>query len=180
MPKEVKLLGTILTNDLKWDRNTEELVKKANKRMQLLYKASNFTTSKKDLKDIYVTFVRNILESSSVVWHSSLTKNNSIALERVQKIAARVIMGSKYESYKKSLKTLNIDSLKARREKLCLSFAKKCVQHQKLKHWFPLKNESHRNIKTRKSEKFKISKALTNRYKNSSIPYMRRLLNDEH
>ena len=57
---------------------------------------------------------------------------------------------------------------------------KKCVQHEKLKHWFPLKNESPRNIKTRKSEKFKISKALTNRYKNSSIPYMRRLLNDEH
>ena len=97
MPKEVKLLGTILTNDLKWDRNTEELVKKANKRMQLLYKASNFTTSKKDLKDIYVTFVRNILESSSVVWHSSLTKNNSIALERVQKMAVGVIMGSKYK-----------------------------------------------------------------------------------
>ena len=125
MPKEVKLLGTILTNDLKWDRNTEELVKKANKRMQILYKAS-----KEDLKDIYVTFVRNILESSSVVWHSSLTKNNSIALERVQKMEVRVIMGSKYESYKKSLKTLNIDSLKARREKLCLSFAKKCVPHE--------------------------------------------------
>ena len=36
--KETKLLGTILTNDLKWNRNTEELIKRANKRMVLLRK----------------------------------------------------------------------------------------------------------------------------------------------
>ena len=40
VPKEAKLLGTIITDNLKWDRNTEELVKKANKRMQLLFRAS--------------------------------------------------------------------------------------------------------------------------------------------
>ena len=134
VPKEAKVLGTIITDNLKWDRNTEELVKKANKRMQLLFRASKFTKSRKDLKDIYVTFVRSILENSSVVWHSSLTKNNSRALERIQKMAVRVIMGSQYQSYKKSLKTLNIDNLEIRREKLCPSFAKKCLQ--KLKHCY--------------------------------------------
>ena len=35
---EAKLLGTIVTNNLSWNRNTEELVKKAFRRMQLLYK----------------------------------------------------------------------------------------------------------------------------------------------
>ena len=44
-----KLLGTVLSNDLKWDLNTANLVKKANTRMQLLkvkYQAnSNFTQS---------------------------------------------------------------------------------------------------------------------------------------
>ena len=34
--QEQKLLGTILTADLKWDRNTEEIVRKANGRLQLL------------------------------------------------------------------------------------------------------------------------------------------------
>ena len=29
VPKEAKLLGTIITDNLKWDRNTEELVKKS-------------------------------------------------------------------------------------------------------------------------------------------------------
>ena len=32
--KEMKLLGTYITDDLKWNRNTEELVKNANKRMR--------------------------------------------------------------------------------------------------------------------------------------------------
>ena len=36
-----KLLGTFITNDLKWDLNTNEIVKKANARLQLLHK--NFT-----------------------------------------------------------------------------------------------------------------------------------------
>ena len=130
------------------------------------------------MKDIYVTFVRSILENSSVVWHSSLTKNNSRALERIQKMAVRVIMGSQHQSYKKSLKTLNIDNLETRREKLCLSFAKKCLQHEKLKHWFPLSKA--RNIKTRNTEKYKVSKTSTKRYKNSAIPYMKTLLNNDH
>ena len=34
--KEAKLLGTILTDDLKWNRNTAAIVKKAYGRMQLL------------------------------------------------------------------------------------------------------------------------------------------------
>ena len=32
--KEVKLLGTYITDDLKWNKNTTELVKKSYKRMQ--------------------------------------------------------------------------------------------------------------------------------------------------
>ena len=31
---ETKLLGTVVTNDLKWDRNVEEIVKKANRRLE--------------------------------------------------------------------------------------------------------------------------------------------------
>ena len=69
---EAKLLGTVITDKLNWDRNTEELVKKALKRMQLLNAAANFTTSKSDLKIIYLSFIRSVLEKSAVVWHSSL------------------------------------------------------------------------------------------------------------
>ena len=42
--KKAKLLGVHITNDLKWDVNTESLVKRANKRMELLRKVSSFGT----------------------------------------------------------------------------------------------------------------------------------------
>ena len=39
---ETKLLGTVVTSDLKWNRNTSFIVKKANKRLELLRKISKF------------------------------------------------------------------------------------------------------------------------------------------
>ena len=72
--KITKLLGTHITEDLKCDRNTEEVAKSAWKRMQLLCKSANFTSSIMDLKSIYFTFIRSNLEKSAVVWHSSITK----------------------------------------------------------------------------------------------------------
>jgi len=41
--KETKLLGTYLTENLKWNKNCAETIKKANKRMQLLSRAASFT-----------------------------------------------------------------------------------------------------------------------------------------
>ena len=93
--------------------------------MNLLFKAAKFTNSKEDLKAIYLTYIRSIIEQSSVVWHSSLTKRNINDLERVQKAAAKVIMEKNYTTYKNALHFLRIDNLDKRREKLCLSFAKK-------------------------------------------------------
>ena len=71
--KEIKLLGTFITNNLKWSKNTSEIVKKAYQRMQLLFRAASFTSNQQDLKKIYLTFIRSILEQSAVVWHSILT-----------------------------------------------------------------------------------------------------------
>ena len=82
---EVKLLGVIITKDLKWEKNTKYLVKKANKKMRMLHIASKFTRNREHLKQIYKTFIRCNLEFSSNVWHSSLTQENREDLERVQK-----------------------------------------------------------------------------------------------
>ena len=179
IPNEAKLLGTVITDKLTWDRNTEEIVKKGYKRMQLLHKAATFTSSKKDLKDIYQTFIRSVLEQSAVVWHSSLTNKNRSDLERVQKGAVRLIMGQNYKTYKNSLKVLKLDTLEKRREKLCLQFAKKCTMNEKMKVMFPLNNREHK-MEIRNKKKYKVLKANTKRLKQSALPYMRRLLNNEH
>ena len=47
---QAKHLGVIITNDLKWDSNTEYLVKKANSRMELLRKVAGLTTSIEEKK----------------------------------------------------------------------------------------------------------------------------------
>ena len=110
-----KLLGTIITNDLKWDSNCKSLVKKANSRMELLRKFSSFGLDQVELKNIYVIFIRSVLEQSATVWHSSLTEENKNDLERVQKSAVRIIMGNKYKGYIKSLETLELETLDERK-----------------------------------------------------------------
>ena len=62
-----KLLGVIITNDLKWDANTESLVKRANSRMELLRKVASFGTSIEEKRNIYILFIRSVLEQSCVV-----------------------------------------------------------------------------------------------------------------
>ena len=123
--KSYRLLGTVITDDLSWDLNTQNIVRKANARLQLLRKISSFGASDWDLKEIYVTFVRSILEQSVPVWHSSLTNENKEDLERIQKSAFRIILGNRYKNYQNALNLLEMDTLESRREHLCLVFAQK-------------------------------------------------------
>ena len=170
---EHKVLGTWISSDLKWDLNTDKIVKSANIAMKKLQSASKFIKDRNILKQIYMIYIRSILEKSAAVWHSSLTQNNVEMLERVQKSSMRTIFGKKYESYEDSLNQLKLDTLEVRREKLCLSLAKKSLQLEKFKQLFPL----NMNRQTRNSNKFMVRKCRTERHKNSSIPFMQTLLN---
>ena len=124
-----KLLGTTITNSFKWDENTKELVKKANARMCLLRKVASFKPSRQDLRLIYIQYVRSILEQFCVVWHSSLTLENSLDIERIQKNSLRIILQNKYNNYEEALEKLNLETLEQRRETLCLKFARKCHEN---------------------------------------------------
>ena len=67
-------------------------------------------------------------------------------------------------------------SLKNRREELCLKFAKSCLKIEKFRKFFPLNKKDH-SMLMRSSEKFALEKYGSVRYKNSALPYMKRLLN---
>ena len=175
--EKTKLLGTVITNDLKWEENTALIEKKANTRMQLLRKCATFTTNQEELKNIYILFVRSILEQSCVVWHSSLTIEDSNDLERVQKSAIKIILKEEYEEYEPGLQKLNIQSLHERRITLCENFAINTSKHETLHTMFP-RNENKATLEPRNTESFKVNMALTERYKKSSIPYMQRMLNN--
>ena len=109
-----------------------------------------------------------------MVWHSSITKGEEKDLERTQKVALKIILGQNYFSYADSLKVTGLETLSARRTKLSLNFAKKCIKHDSTKWMFPQKTNP---VDIRDPEKFHVTKARTDRLFNSAIPYMQRLLN---
>ena len=145
--------------------------------MELLRKVSSFGTSKDEKRNIYILFIRSILEQSCVVWHSSLTKENEEDLERVQKSAVRIILGRNFSDYGNALSKVNLDYLKVRRQDLCLKFAVKCIKSEKTQNMFPKREKEHA-MKARNEEKYHVQHAKTSRLKNSAIPYMQRLLNE--
>ena len=171
----VKLLGTHITSDLKWDQNTHELVRRANARMVLLRRLVQFNPKKEDMIIIYISYIKSILEQSCQVWHFSLTDENSNDLERVQKCALKIILGEKYISYESALEELNLIDLKTRRNQLCQKFAFKCTENERTKHYF---KRNKKPMELRNKEKFHVEFAKTERYKKSSILQMQRLLNN--
>ena len=142
--------------------------------MSILHKLCQFDVPEEDLINIYILYIRSVLEQSATVWHSSITKGEQMDIERVQKCALRIILKQRYDSYQSALKLCSLDSLKARRTQLCLNFAKKCTKYEKTKDIFPLNPV---DSSTRGREKYQVTFAHTDRLANSAIPYMQRLLN---
>ena len=86
--------------------------------MEMLRKLSSHS----DLKHIYQMFIRSLLEQASTVWHSCLIVEFEKDLKRVQKVALKIILKDKYQSYENTLLILDLEKLKERRTRLSLSF----------------------------------------------------------
>ena len=177
--KGTTLLGTKITDDLCWDENTKNIVKKANMRLQLLREAAEYTSNYSDLKLIYFSYIRSVLDQSCAIWHNSLTQTNIDDIERVQKNALRVIMKEKYESYQNALDELGINDLVSRRIFLSTKFADNCLKNEKTKHLFQLNNKNHK-MTTRNPNKYIEIPAKTERFKKSTVPFLVKLLNENN
>ena len=176
--QETKLLGLVLRDDLSWRSNTNELTKRAYSRMLIIKNLVKFDIPLVDLVQVYILYIRSVMEQSAVVWHPAITKGEQRDIERTQKVALKVILGHNYTSYENSLQLTGLETLASRRKKLSLNFAKRCVKNEKTKWMFP-QNTRTGAMTTRHPEKFKVTKAKTQRLTNSAIPYMQRLLNVE-
>ena len=93
--EEAKLEEVIFTNDLKWTRSSQYLVKSVSSRMEILRRLSSFNIPVEDLVHVYILYIRSILEQSSVLWHSTITQENQADIERVQQNAFRNIFKEK-------------------------------------------------------------------------------------
>ena len=174
--REDRLLWVIINDKLTWESNTEFIVKKSYKRMIMLHNLFDFGMSEDEMIEICILYIRSVVECSAVAWHSELTAADRLSIERVQKVALRIILKEGYEDYEHALEVSGLTSLNDRRTKLCKQFATKCTKSLKTCHMFPL-NPRSTSLDTRHTEKFYVQHAKTGRLKNSAIPYMQRLLN---
>ena len=73
----IKLVGVIVSNDLKWTENTDYICQKAMKKIWVLRRMIFMGLETEHIFDTYTKEVRSILELAVPVWHSSLTKKLS-------------------------------------------------------------------------------------------------------
>ena len=105
--------------------------------------------------------------------------NDSNDIERVQKAAMRLIMGTRYQGYREALKEMSLDSLEERRQKMALKFVKKSLKQENFSRSFPLTFNNHL-MKKRNPEKYAVNSAKTERYRRSAVPFLQRLLNEDY
>jgi hypothetical protein len=176
--EQLKLLGIIVTSDMKWHANTAYLCERGFNRLWMLRNLKRFGASRSELLDVYNKQCRSILELAVPVWTAGLTNDDIVHLERVQKTAFAIILGRAYSGYKKALQDLNMKSLEERRIDLCLNFARKSAKSEKYQHWFSKADKPTVNTRSDKPHNtFKPVYTRTDRYKDSPLPFLTNLLN---
>ena len=174
---ETRLLGLVITDDLKWAAYTQYICSMSYKRMWRLRRMKILDVDPNIILDVYVKEIRSILELAVPVWHSGLTRQQSADIERVQKVAVHIILnknGQNHLSYDSSLAILNIERLERRRTKLCINFTKKCLTSRHRNMFLP--NPSTKNTRNRKF--FAEQKVNSERAFMSPLVYLTRLLNN--
>jgi hypothetical protein len=90
--KSAKILGLILSDDLKWNEHVLKIVKKARKRLYCLAQLKRSNVGTKELLQFCLTCIRPITEYVCPIFHNSLTTYLSNDLEPIQKRALRIII----------------------------------------------------------------------------------------
>ncbi|MCP4585470.1 reverse transcriptase family protein, partial [Pseudoalteromonas sp.] len=124
--KVVKDLGILITEDLSWFSHISNIASKASKRANAIFKAFTYSNFEM-LARAYVTYIRPVLESASVVWCPHLVQEKRL-LESVQRRYSKRIFlrcGMPVPSYEERLQVLGWTTLEARRAQadLCLVFS---------------------------------------------------------
>ena len=113
---ETRLLGVLINDGLSWHSNTKLVITNSYQRMIMLHKLYAFNLPVDEMVNIYILFIRSRPEQSAVVWNSSLTQGQVLDLERVQKVALRIILAERYIPYEQALDASGLQTLVERRK----------------------------------------------------------------
>ena len=72
--RATKLLGLWITEDQSWTKNCQPICQKAYSRMSIITKLKYVGISKEELIEIYILFIRSVVEYCAVAFHSTLTQ----------------------------------------------------------------------------------------------------------
>ena len=173
--QETRLLGVVVSSDLKWSKNTSYICQKARKKVWMLRRMKSINLNITQMVDVYVKVVRSILEMAVPVWHSGITRREASEIESIQKLALKIILGSQYTCYTEALKLAKIETLEELRGKLCLKFAEKNLKSNNS--FFTLHHPAFPT--RRKPDRVKEFSCRTARFQRSSLPFLARMLNEE-
>ena len=169
----IKLVGVVLSQDMKWFKNTAYICEKARGKLWILRRMLSLDLTVFQLFDAYSKEIRSILEMAVPVWHSGLTKIQISDIESIQKVAMRIILQENYTTYELACKQFSTDTLEHRRTKLCHKFASKNLKSEN-----SFFTKVGTNVTTRnKSDIVREFKCNFGRFQKSSLPYMAKLLN---
>ena len=185
---KIKLLGVNITNDLKWTENTKEICSKINRKLYILSKLKHHGLQSRELITVWISVIRPISEYTAPLWHSGLSDKATKKLEMLQKTVLAIILGTVYvnnrkhykvdkkpHTYIETLQLVGLTTLQSRRETLTRKFAINTLASANHSSML-VKNDS-KYMNTRNRLVFKEPFCNTDRYYNSAMPYMIRLLN---
>ena len=165
-----KLLGLHVTDSLKWNEHISAICSKAAKRLHFLKVLKRAAMSTDDLMYYYMSVIRPVTEYACVVWHTSLTKGQTLQLESIQKRALKIIFD--YDNAKVSDALNAMQSLSERRDILTKKFFNNLLNPSSCLHeLIPEKRDADLISKFRDAKQYLPPHARTEHYKNSTIVY---------
>ena len=111
--KEHTILGIIVQDNLKWQSQCEEMIKRATSVTWALRRMKALGVPQATLVEYWKAEGRVRLEYGCPVWHSSLTSAQSHSLDRAQRAAMAAITGRWEPSHTGQLQELGLERLSA-------------------------------------------------------------------
>ena len=163
-----KLLGITLNDKLNWNNHINSICSKASSRLYFLKLLKRSRVSTSDQQYYYTAIVRPVLEYACQAWHSSLTKDQSTRIEKIQKRALRIIYG--YDDYDHLCQSHDIVHLASRREELCKHFFQTMLSESScLNYLLPSPRNADILSSLRKPLKYEPIAARTEKFKKSFL-----------
>ena len=125
--------------------------------------------------EYYLKEIRVLAEQGVPIWNSGLTVQLIRDLERIQKVALKIILADKYETYENACKIFNLEKMSDRRLAISTNYAIKLFKSDRSTQFF-----THANQKTnqRHGNRLVVEKmSRTRRCHNAPHNYLSRLVN---